>query len=61
MNILQSKKISPFGTYCVVHYFKLIEFRIRGSLRAHILVRLDNAPKDPLVEDYVVAIDTLLK
>lgn len=48
--ILQSKQHSPFGKYRVIDYFKRIEFQHRGSPHAHILLWLENAPKDPLGE-----------
>lgn len=48
MTILQSKKLSPFGKYRVVNYFKRIEFHYRGSPHAHILLWLEEAPKDIL-------------
>ncbi len=56
MSILQSKQCTPFGQYRVLHYFKRIEFQHRGSPHAHILLWLDNAPKDPLGKDYSAAI-----
>lgn len=56
MLILQSKKLSPFGKYRVSHYFKRIEFQHRGSPHAHILLWLDNSPKDALGNDYEEAI-----
>ena len=43
MNILQSKKCSPFRKFRVLHYFKCIEFQHRGSPHAHILAWLDSA------------------
>lgn len=59
MNILQSKKCSPFNKFRVLHYFKRIEFQHRGSPHAHILAWLDNAPKDALDEDYDKAIELI--
>lgn len=56
MLILQSTKVSPFGKYRVLNYFKRIEFQHRGSPHAHILLWLDNAPKDALGENYHEAI-----
>lgn len=63
ITILQSKKISPFGNYRVLEYFKRIEFQHRGSPHAHILLWLDNAPKDPLganKQDAINLIDQLI-
>lgn len=57
MNILQSKKSSPFGKYRVEHYFKRIEFQHRGSPHAHILLWLENAPADALGADKQKAIE----
>ena len=51
LKILQYKKKSPFGKYRVIHYFKRIEFQHRGSPHAHILLWLDNAPKNLLSND----------
>jgi hypothetical protein len=59
MNILQSKKCSPFRKFRVLHYFKRIEFHHQGSPQAHILAWLDNAPKDALNEDYDKAIELI--
>lgn len=51
LSILMSKKISPFGTHSVLHYFKRIEFQHRGSPHAHIILWLDNAPENILGND----------
>ncbi|KAI4476076.1 hypothetical protein M0804_013872 [Polistes exclamans] len=59
MNILESKKISPFGKYRLMHYFKCIEFQHRGSQHAHLLLWLENAPKNPLGKDYISAIEMI--
>ncbi|GFU88567.1 ATP-dependent DNA helicase [Trichonephila clavipes] len=56
MSILQSKKLSPFGKYYVVEYFKRIEFQHRGSPHAHILLWLNNAPIDAMGNDKIDAI-----
>ena len=62
LKVLQSKTKSPFGKYRVVHYFKRIEFQHRGSPHAHILLWLDNAPKDLLnnKDDVIAMIDELV-
>ena len=63
MSILQSKMCSPFGKYRVINYFKRIEFQHRGSPHAHLLLWLDNAPKDPLGANYdstIALIDALI-
>lgn len=62
LKILQSKKKSPFGKYRVVNYFKRIEFQHRGSPHAHILLWLDNAPKELLNNnaDVIQMIDELV-
>lgn len=59
MNILQSRKWSPFGEFRIQHYFKRIEFQHRGSPHAHILAWLDNAPGDAIHDDYDKAIDLI--
>ena len=62
MAISQSKKHSPFKQFRVEHYFKRIEFQHRGSPHAHILLWVENPPRDPLGVDYEHAIrliDTL--
>ncbi|XP_047522207.1 uncharacterized protein LOC125061088 isoform X19 [Pieris napi] len=46
LKVLQSKKRTPFGKYRVVHYFKRTEFQHCGSPHAHILLWLENVPKD---------------
>ncbi|GFY53758.1 ATP-dependent DNA helicase [Trichonephila inaurata madagascariensis] len=48
INILGSKKNSPFGQYRAIHYFNRIEFQHQGSPHAHTLLWLENAPQDPL-------------
>lgn len=48
IDLLQSKTSKPLGRYRVLHYFKRIEFQHRGSPHAHLLLWLDNAPKDAL-------------
>lgn len=62
MKILESKLRSPFGKYRVLHYFKRIEFQHRGSPHAHILLWLDNVPKDLLSnnDDTIRLIDELV-
>ena len=51
MNMLKAKKsYNPFGKYRVSDYFVRIEFEHRGSPRAHILLWLDNDPKEPVSE-----------
>ncbi|GFY13124.1 ATP-dependent DNA helicase [Trichonephila clavipes] len=50
------KKLSSFGKYYVVEYFKRIEFQHRGSPHAHILLWLNNAPIDAMGNDKIDAI-----
>ncbi|GFX40223.1 ATP-dependent DNA helicase [Trichonephila clavipes] len=50
------EKLSPFGKYYVVEYFKRIEFQHRGSPHAHILLWLNNAPIDAMGNDKIDAI-----
>ena len=50
MNILSSTRFSPFGKYHVIDYFKRIEFQHRGSPHAHILLWLNNDPKEAITE-----------
>jgi SOS response regulatory protein OraA/RecX len=51
MSILNSASCSPFGEHRVVDFFKRIEFQQRGSPHAHILVWLDNVPKEEISPD----------
>lgn len=52
VNMLKSKKThNPFGKYCVKDYFLRIEFQHRGSPNAHILLWLENDPKEPISEN----------
>ncbi|GFW98360.1 ATP-dependent DNA helicase [Trichonephila clavipes] len=53
---LVEKKLSPFGKYYVVEYFKRIEFQHRGSPHAHILLWLNNSPIDAMGNDKIDAI-----
>ena len=46
MRILSYVKSRLFGQYCVVDYFKSIEFKQRGSPNAHILLWLKNDPRE---------------
>lgn len=49
MYLLGSRKYSPFGRYRIVDYFKRIELQ-RGSPHAHILLCLENDPKETVGE-----------
>lgn len=52
MSMFESKQNSnPFGKYRVTDYFLRIEFQHRGSPHAHILLWLDNDPKEPVSEN----------
>nr|KAF7431628.1 hypothetical protein H0235_004552 [Vespula pensylvanica] len=59
ISLLQSKKCNPFGKYRVIHYFKRIEFQHCDSPHAHILLWLENAPKDMLGADKQNAISLI--
>ncbi|XP_071576363.1 uncharacterized protein [Temnothorax nylanderi] len=60
MRIISSQKLyNPFGKYRVVDYFKRIEFQNRGSPHAHILVWLDNDPKEVLTENMPKTIELI--
>ncbi|CAG9840456.1 unnamed protein product [Diabrotica balteata] len=59
LNILQSKRFSPFKKFRVLHYFKKIEFKHKGSQHAHILAWLDSAPQNALERDYNDAIELI--
>ncbi|CAK9832801.1 ATP-dependent DNA helicase pfh1, partial [Anthophora retusa] len=50
MHLLQSSKHSPFGKYHILDYFKRIEFQQRGSPHAHILLWLENDPRESISE-----------
>lgn len=54
MNILQSRKASPFSLYRVVDYFNWIEFQHRGSAPVYTLLWLEDAPTEDL-SDYMPA------
>jgi hypothetical protein len=52
MSLLKSKqKHNPFGQYRVIDYFIRIEFQHRGSPHAHILLWLNNDPKETVSEE----------
>lgn len=50
MLLLQSRRYSPFGKYHIVDFFKRIEFQHRGSPHAHILLWLNNDPRETISE-----------
>ncbi|CAG9577151.1 unnamed protein product [Danaus chrysippus] len=56
MTTLQNRTVSPFGKHYVRHYFKRIEFPHEGSLHAHILLWLNQAPQDAFGADMTSAI-----
>ena len=47
INILMSKRFSPFRRYTVVDFFKRIEFQQMGSPHAHILLWLEKTRTKP--------------
>jgi hypothetical protein len=52
MSLLQRKgKFNPFGEYSVKDYFIRIEFQHRGSPHAHILLWLENDPREHIDEN----------
>jgi hypothetical protein len=52
MNLLKAKKsYNPFGKYRVIDYFLRIEFQHRGSPHAHIILWLENDPKEAISEE----------
>lgn len=52
MSLLQAKKsYNPFAKYRVKDYFMRIEFQHRGSPHAHILLWLENDPKEAVSEN----------
>lgn len=51
MKILTYKRANPFSKYRVLDYFIRIEFQHRGSPHAHILLWLENDPKEPVSEN----------
>ena len=52
MNLLKAKRsYNPFCKYRVLDYFVRIEFQHRGTPHAHILLLLDNDPREPVSED----------
>ncbi|XP_062538206.1 uncharacterized protein LOC134206494 [Armigeres subalbatus] len=50
LRLLSSTRLSPFGKYHVIDYFKRIEFQHRGSPLAHILLWLANDPREDVSE-----------
>ena len=50
MKLLQSKRYSPFGEYIVNDYFMPTESQHRGSPHLHILLWLQNDPKETVSE-----------
>jgi len=60
MNMLKAKKsYNPFDKYRVVDYFVRIEFQHRGSPHAHILLWLDNDPKELVSEEMPETLKTM--
>lgn len=59
LNILSNPKISPFGKYHVVDYFKRIEFQHRGSPHAHILLWLNGDPREAVSEDMPATVELI--
>lgn len=59
MAILSNPRISPFGKYHVVDYFKRIEFQHRGSPHAHILLWLNNDPREAVSEDMPATVELI--
>jgi hypothetical protein len=58
--MLQSKqKHNPFGKYRVLDFFVRIEFQHRGSPHAHILLWLDNDPKEKVSEEMPTTVQML--
>jgi hypothetical protein len=52
MHMLKSKgNYNPFGKFRVVDYFVRIEIQHRGSPHTHILMWLDNDPREPVSEE----------
>ncbi|XP_028966621.1 uncharacterized protein LOC100900662 [Galendromus occidentalis] len=52
MSMLSAKKAyNPFGRYRVLDYFLRIEFQARGSPHAHILLWLNDDPKEDISEE----------
>lgn len=51
MSMLTARKsYNPFGQYRVLDYFLRIEFQHRGSPHAHVLLWLDNDPREEVSE-----------
>ena len=60
MKLLGAKRAyKPFGKYRVMDYFLRIEFQQRGSAHAHILLWLENDPKEDLAENMPLTIQML--
>ncbi|XP_061379007.1 uncharacterized protein LOC116766476 isoform X3 [Danaus plexippus] len=59
LTILQNKTVSPFGKHYVEHYFKRIEFSQKGTPHAHILLWLNEAPRDAFGADMNSAVQLI--
>ncbi|XP_015110820.1 uncharacterized protein LOC107037018 [Diachasma alloeum] len=63
ISLFRSEDGNPFRQYRVVHHFQRIEFQYHRSPCVHILMWVENAPKDPLgadKEDAITLIDQLI-
>lgn len=49
--LCSNKSYNPFGKYRVKDYFLRFEFQNRGSPHVHIILWLENDPKEPIFED----------
>ncbi|KAH6940948.1 hypothetical protein HPB50_010644 [Hyalomma asiaticum] len=53
MKVLRNSRTSPFKPYHVVESFKRIEFQHRGSLHAHLLLWLNQAPDEEVQNNFM--------
>jgi hypothetical protein len=51
IRIMTKQRHNPFGQYRVVDYFLHKEFQHRDSPHAHIILWLDNDPREDVIED----------
>ena len=62
MKMISSKQThNPFEPHRVIDYFMRIEFQHRGSLHAHILLWLNDDPKEPISENMPRTVELIEK
>lgn len=59
MKIISAKTNNPFGKFRVIDHFLRIEFQNRGSPHAHILLWMENDPKEEVKEEMPKTIELI--